>query len=71
MVTEPVIQRARRFDRVGDRTVGIITKPDLINEETEGRIVRVVNSQDETKLKLGFFGEKPYTQATCRGDRKC
>lgn len=53
--TQGVIQRARRFDRDGDRTVGIITKPDLINQGTESRVARLAKNIDKTKLKLGFF----------------
>lgn len=34
--TQGIIQRARRFDADGLRTVGIITKPDLINAGTGG-----------------------------------
>ncbi|GFF76201.1 hypothetical protein CNMCM6936_003813 [Aspergillus lentulus] len=53
--TQSIIQRARRFDKDGFRTVGIITKPDLINDGTEGRIAKLANNADRTKLKLGFF----------------
>jgi hypothetical protein len=35
--------------------VGIITKPDLINKGTEGRIALLAKNEDTTKLKLGFF----------------
>lgn len=55
IVTEPIIQRARYFDCSGERTVGIITKPDLINKGTEGRIASFTNNLDNTKLKLGYF----------------
>ncbi|KAH1400505.1 hypothetical protein KXW53_005943 [Aspergillus fumigatus] len=50
-----IIQRARRFDKVGERTVGIITKPDLVNKGTENQIVRLANNLDIVRLKLGFF----------------
>ncbi|KAB8239932.1 P-loop containing nucleoside triphosphate hydrolase protein [Aspergillus flavus] len=53
--TQSIIQRARRFDKDGLRTVGIITKPDLINDGTEARVARLANNADRTKLKLGFF----------------
>ncbi|KAI9932556.1 hypothetical protein MW887_008798 [Aspergillus wentii] len=53
--TQGIIQRARHFDKDGLRTVGIITKPDLINTGTEGRVVRLAKNLDNTKLKLGFF----------------
>lgn len=53
--TEGIIQRARHNDKVDHRTVGIITKPDLINAGTEARVVRLANNSDATKLRLDFF----------------
>lgn len=55
IANQAIIQKSRRFDPMGQRTVGIITKPDLVNEGTEGRIARLARNQDTTKLKLGFF----------------
>jgi GTP-binding protein EngB required for normal cell division len=53
--TQGIIQRARKFDKAGVRTVGIITKPDLINEGTESRVASLSKNLDRVKLKLGFF----------------
>lgn len=53
--TQGIIQRARRYDKDGIRTVGIITKPDLINSGTEQRVARLAKNMDRTKLNLGFF----------------
>lgn len=53
--TQGIIQRARKFDPAGERTVGIITKPDLINKGTEARVASLANNRERTKLKLGFF----------------
>lgn len=53
--TQGIIQRARRHDKAGHRTVGIITKPDLINAGTEARVALLANNCDATKLRLGFF----------------
>ncbi|KAI9835372.1 MAG: hypothetical protein M1838_005315 [Thelocarpon superellum] len=50
-----IIQLARQFDPQGERTVGIITKPDLINVGTEGRIALLARNGDTTKLRLGWF----------------
>jgi hypothetical protein len=55
IANQGIIQRARKFDKAGQRTVGIITKPDLINEGTEGRIALLAKNQDTTKLSLGYF----------------
>ncbi|KAF4765279.1 hypothetical protein HAV15_003258 [Penicillium sp. str.  len=53
--TQGIIQRARHHDKDGVRTVGIITKPDLINAGTEQRVARLAKNMDRTKLNLGFF----------------
>jgi GTPase SAR1 family protein len=53
--TQGIIQRARKFDPIGERTVGIITKPDLINKGAESRVACLASNKDRVKLKLGFF----------------
>ncbi|KAF5120275.1 Interferon-induced GTP-binding protein Mx [Metarhizium anisopliae] len=55
MANQAIIKLARRHDPDGQRTVGIITKPDLINEGAEAKIALVAKNQDAIKLKLGFF----------------
>ena len=55
IANQGIIQKSRRFDPAGERTVGIITKPDLINQGTEKRIARLAKNEDTTKLRLGFF----------------
>lgn len=55
IANQAIIQKSRSFDKEGQRTVGIITKPDLINLGTEKRIALLAKNLDTTKLKLGFF----------------
>ncbi|KIE00606.1 Dynamin, GTPase domain protein, partial [Metarhizium majus ARSEF 297] len=55
MANQPIIRIARKQDSLGYRTVGIITKPDLINEGAEAKIALVAKNQDSIKLKHGFF----------------
>lgn len=55
MANQPIIKLARNYDKLGQRTVGIITKPDLINQGTEAKLALVAKNQDNIKLKLGFF----------------
>lgn len=55
IANQPIIQKSRQHDKSGLRTVGIITKPDLVNKGTEGRIALLAKNQDSTKLKLGYF----------------
>jgi hypothetical protein len=53
--TQTIIQRARHFDKDGIRTIGGITKPDLINKGTEERVARLAKNLDHIKLRHGFF----------------
>ncbi|KAK4983241.1 hypothetical protein LTR28_002530, partial [Elasticomyces elasticus] len=55
IANQGIIQKSRHVDKAGQRTVGIITKPDLINAGTEKRIALLAKNQDTTKLKLGYF----------------
>lgn len=55
IANQSIIQKSKKFDRSGERTVGIITKPDLVNVGTEGRIAALAKNQDAMRLKLGFF----------------
>lgn len=53
--TQPIIRRARLFDKTGQRTIGIITKVDLINRGTENRIAALLRNQGPIKMELGYF----------------
>lgn len=55
IANQSIITKSRQFDPDGERTVGIITKPDLINQSSEKRIAFLASNKDTTKLKLGFF----------------
>ncbi|KAK6359071.1 hypothetical protein TWF696_000239 [Orbilia brochopaga] len=55
IANQRIIQKARQVDTNGERTVGVITKPDLINLGTEKRIAMLSRNEDTTKLKRGFF----------------
>ncbi|KAK5708504.1 hypothetical protein LTR17_020635 [Elasticomyces elasticus] len=55
IANQGIIQKSKKYDKSGQRTVGIITKPDLINTGTERRIAALAKNQDTTKLKLGYF----------------
>ncbi|KAK2759881.1 hypothetical protein FQN54_002615 [Arachnomyces sp. PD_36] len=55
IANQSIVKKSRSYDKNGQRTVGIITKPDLINTGTEKRIALLAKNQDTTKLELGFF----------------
>jgi hypothetical protein len=52
---QPIIKKSKKFDKDGERTIGVITKPDLINDVTQARIAALSRNEDTMKLKLGFF----------------
>ncbi|KAI6269017.1 hypothetical protein MCOR27_009913 [Pyricularia oryzae] len=55
IANQVIIQLARQYDPEGQRTVGIITKADLINEGSEASLAQFANNQANIKLNLGFF----------------
>ncbi|KZZ92844.1 Dynamin, GTPase domain protein [Moelleriella libera RCEF 2490] len=55
MANQPIIKLAREYDPEGERTVGIITKPDLINRGAQASIACIARNEGAIKLKLGFF----------------
>ncbi|KAI4271951.1 MAG: hypothetical protein L6R38_006736 [Xanthoria sp. 2 TBL-2021] len=55
IANQGIIRKSRHFDKAGQRTVGVITKPDLINRGTEKRIALLAKNLDTTKLQLGYF----------------
>lgn len=55
MANQMIIKIAKRYDPEGQRTVGIITKPDLINHEAIPIMARIFENKGTIKLKLGFY----------------
>ncbi|CCF45427.1 vacuolar sorting protein VPS1 [Colletotrichum higginsianum] len=55
IANQGIMKIAREYDPDGQRTVGIITKPDLINAGTEAKLASIAKNKDSIKLKLGFF----------------
>ncbi|KAH8431685.1 uncharacterized protein LDX57_009339 [Aspergillus melleus] len=45
---------AREFDPDGDRTLGVITKPDLVDKGGEGKVIDLVEGR-EIQMKLGWI----------------
>eukprot|EP00058_Branchiostoma_floridae_P023178 XP_002608668.1 hypothetical protein BRAFLDRAFT_58103 [Branchiostoma floridae] len=60
IATTEALQMAKDVDPTGSRTLGVLTKPDLIDRGTENTIVDIVNNQ-KYPLKKG------YTIIRCRG----
>lgn len=63
--TVDVLERAQRVDPMGSRTIGVLTKLDLVDEGAESETVKVV--QNTTKpLALGYIMVKNRNQAQLR-----
>ncbi|KAK0247077.1 hypothetical protein LTS09_017787 [Friedmanniomyces endolithicus] len=58
---QSIIRKLKLFDKAGQRTVGIVAKPDLTNAGAEGRVAALAKNQDTTKLQLGFFSPQNST----------
>lgn len=55
IANQSIVRTSRKIDVDGERTVGVITKPDLVNEGSEKQIALLAKNQDTSKLKLGYF----------------
>ena len=56
-VQQKVLTKAKYFDPKGDRTIGVLTKPDIIREiGLEEKFIALVNNQDiHNQFKLGWY----------------
>lgn len=52
VATQEILEMAKEVDREGDRTIGVLTKPDLADRGAESRVVDLVNGASY-RLKLG------------------
>lgn len=62
IATVDILERAQQVDPSGNRTVGVLTKADLIGPGNEGEVVAVLNNQRKP-LKLGYVMVKNRSQA--------
>ncbi|CAH0019345.1 unnamed protein product, partial [Clonostachys rhizophaga] len=53
IANEDVVQLADDLDPYGNRTLGVLTKPDLVDDGAEGGILNVMNGKSH-RLKLGW-----------------
>ncbi|KAF4079481.1 hypothetical protein AMELA_G00178510 [Ameiurus melas] len=61
--TSEVLKMAQKIDRTGERTLGILTKPDLVDKCMEDEVVSVVNNDI-------IFLTKGYMAVRCRGQQE-
>ncbi|XP_051047919.1 interferon-induced GTP-binding protein Mx2 [Phodopus roborovskii] len=62
IATTEALSMAREVDPEGDRTIGILTKPDLVDRGTEDKVVDVVQN-------LVYHLKKGYMVVKCRGQQ--
>ncbi|XP_054569533.1 interferon-induced GTP-binding protein Mx1 isoform X1 [Eptesicus fuscus] len=62
IATTEALSMAQEVDPEGDRTIGILTKPDLVDRGTEDRVVDVVRN-------LVYHLKKGYMIVKCRGQQ--
>ncbi|XP_040278998.1 interferon-induced GTP-binding protein Mx2-like isoform X2 [Bufo bufo] len=60
IATTEVLEMAREVDPTGDRTIGVLTKPDLVDKGAEVEVVRVVQNRV-------YSLRKGYMMVKCRG----
>ena len=64
------MERARIVDPAGERTIGVLTKPDLIGPGNEEEVVAVLRNIRKP-LKLGFVMVKNRSQAQVEEGLSC
>ncbi|KAL6072489.1 hypothetical protein STEG23_030733, partial [Scotinomys teguina] len=62
IATTEALSMAQEVDPEGDRTIGILTKPDLVDRGAEGKVVDVVRN-------LVYHLKKGYMIVKCRGQK--
>ncbi len=63
IATIDILERARLVDPLGDRTMGVLTKPDLVGPGSEAEVLAVLRNERKP-LKLG------YVMVKCRSQRE-
>ena len=70
IATIDILERARIVDPAGERTIGVLTKPDLIGPGNEQEVVAVLRNIRKP-LKLGFVMVKNRSQAQVEEGLSC
>ncbi|CAJ0929429.1 unnamed protein product, partial [Ranitomeya imitator] len=63
IATTEALEMAREVDPSGERTLGILTKPDLIDKGTEENVINVINNEV-------IYLKKGYMIVKCRGQQE-
>lgn len=65
IATIDILERAHRYDPEGERTLGVLTKPDLIDRGAEDEVLAIIRNIRKP-LKLGYIMVKNRSQADLR-----
>ncbi|XP_053505852.1 interferon-induced GTP-binding protein Mx1-like [Ictalurus furcatus] len=63
ITTTEALKMAQKIDLLGERTIGILTKPDLVDKGKEDEVVSVINNDI-------IFLTKGYTVVRCQGQQE-
>lgn len=66
IATVDILERARRVDPDGERTIGVLTKPDLVDRGAESEVMKVLANQTKPLLH-GYFMLKNRSQEELQG----
>jgi GTP-binding protein EngB required for normal cell division/deoxyadenosine/deoxycytidine kinase len=55
LANNEIFENASEVDPDGDRTIGVITKPDMMDAGTEHEIIDLVNNGTKKRLDLGYY----------------
>lgn len=55
LANNEIFENASEVDPDGDRTIGVITKPDMMDAGTEDEIIDLVNNGTKKHLDLGYY----------------
>ena len=53
IATQGILEKAEEYDKEGNRTLGVLTKPDLVDKGTEHNVVNLITDR-EHPLRLGW-----------------
>lgn len=68
IANQEILSLAKEYDRSGERTLGILTKPDLVEKGAEGSIAELLNGRGN-KLTLGWHAVKNPDKSESNADR--
>ncbi|KAL1885821.1 hypothetical protein Plec18167_001317 [Paecilomyces lecythidis] len=54
IATQEIVEMAREADPVGDRTLGVLTKPDLVDKGAENEVIDLIEGRN-LKIRLGWI----------------